>query len=306
MKLLVVAFFLSSFMAYANECAKDAKKYCEGVDPGKGQLARCLTDYKDNLSPACAKELKDYKDKIGKKNPCFEDLAEFCTDVPSDPENYQICLLKYENRLGPKCAADFKKKKGNLIVRNVCAQDIANSCYSELSGPDGAVTKCLIRNKKKLGGFCQKNLEKKITEMRKANPCFDETEKYCPKEVKFVDIQDCLSKKVKVLTPNCKKLVENEEGRMKANPCYRDLITHCKPGLNPKAQSDCLTLNEEHISNACKQFRVNESAKVKKMVELCEEDRLKLCKDAPFKDGAVAKCLRQNKTKVSPACKKLL
>jgi hypothetical protein len=121
-----------------------------------------------------------------------------------------------------------------------------------------------------------------------------------------VDIQDCLSKKVTSLAPTCKKLVENEDKKLKANPCYRDLITHCRPGISPKQQNECLTLNEEHLGNACKQFRVMDKQKVDKMVKVCEADRLKLCKDAPFKDGAIVKCLRQNKAQVSKECQQLL
>lgn len=304
MKFLIL--LLITFSAFGSECDQDQKKYCQGVDPGRGQLARCLSDYADYLSPACAKTLKEYKAKTIAKNPCAEDLADLCADIPSDPLNFDYCLLRNETKLSAKCAADFKGKKGRLIVRNVCAQDIATTCYSKLSEPDGAVTRCLIQNKAKLGGFCQKNIEARIAQMRKSNPCYDETEKYCPTQVKFIDIQDCLAKRVSTLTPNCKKVVTNEIEKMKANPCFRDLRTHCKPGLNPKDQSDCLTLNENHLSNACRQFRVLEKDRVGKMEKLCEQDRLKLCKDAEFKNGAITKCLRKNKAQVSPACAALL
>lgn len=297
---------LISFGVQANECAQDAKKYCGGVEPGKGQLARCLSDYKDSLSSKCAAELKEYKATTGKKNPCFEDLAEFCSDLPSDPLNYEYCLLKHESRLSPSCSADFKKKKGRIVTRNVCAQDVADNCYKELSAPEGAVNRCLIKNKAKLSGFCQKNLNTKIEAMRKRNPCFDDTEKFCPTQVKFVEIQDCLSKKMNNLAPGCKKLVENEDRKLKANPCYRDLITHCTPGISPKDQHECLTLNEEHLGNACKQFRAVEKKKVNQMVDICEQDRLKLCKDAPFKDGAIVKCLKKNRAQVSKECQQLL
>lgn len=304
MKFLIA--LLVTFSAYANECAQDQKKYCQGVDPGRGQVARCLEDYKDYLSPACAKSLKDYKVKTAQKNPCFEDLAEYCSDIPSDPLNFDYCLLRNESKLSPKCSADFKSKKGRLIVRNVCAQDIANTCYSELSQPDGAVTKCLIKNKSKLAGHCQKNVDARIAQIRKTNPCFDDTEKFCPTQVKFIDIHDCLSKKESSLSQNCKAVVKKENDKMKANACYRDLRTHCVPGLAPKEQGECLTLNENHLSNACRQFRAVEKDKIGKMEKLCENDRLKLCKNEPFKNGAVAKCLRKNKAQVSAGCAALL
>lgn len=306
MKFIAAMLLLLSFESKANSCAGDAKKFCHGIEPGKGQLARCLSDYEGQLTKACADELKSFKKDTGAKNPCFEDLAEFCADVPAFPENIEYCLLKNESRLGPKCSADFKKKKGNIIVRNVCAQDVASNCYSEISAPEGAINRCLIRNKAKLSPFCKNKVEKKILDLRKKNHCFDDTEKFCPTQIKFIDIQDCLNKKLPSLAPNCKKLVEAENIKMKSNPCYRDLITHCKMGISPADQHRCLTVNENELSNACRQFRANEESKVNKMVNLCEQDRLKLCPKAPFKDGQVVKCLRQNKTKVSPACQQLL
>lgn len=306
MKWISLFVVLCSFGALANDCAQDAKRFCSGVEPGKGQLARCLSDYEANLSAKCRAELKDYKVTTGKKNPCFEDLAEFCSDLPSDPLNYEYCLIRHESRLSPKCAADFKNKKGKIITRNVCAQDIASTCYAELSKPDGAVNHCLIRNKGKLTGFCQKNIDKKVAEMKKKNPCYDDTEKFCPTSVKFLDIHDCLNKKVPSLSPNCKKVVDVENQKLKANPCYRDLRKHCIPGLGPKEQSDCLALNDEHLSRACKSYRVVEKDKIENMVKFCEGDRLKLCKDVPMKNGQVTKCLIKNKDKVSMLCKKLL
>jgi hypothetical protein len=306
MKFIAGLLLLASLGARANECAGDAKKFCAGVETGRGQLARCLSDYQESLAPKCAAELRAYKQDTGKKNPCFEDLAEFCADVPSDPANFEYCLLRNESQLGPRCATDFRAKKGKLLVQNVCAQDVASLCYAEVSGPEGAVPKCLIRNRAKLSGHCQKNIDARTAELRKKNPCFDDTTKFCPAAVRFIDIQDCLTKKGAAVAPACRKLVDNENVKIKANPCYRDLITHCRPGISPREQDDCLRINDEHLSNACRQFRVVEKTKVESMVKLCENDRLKLCKDAPFKDGAVVKCLRQHRAQVSPPCQKLL
>lgn len=306
MKLFSLLFLTFSLQAFGNECAQDEKKFCQGVDPGKGQLARCLSDYQGSLTPACAKKLREFTLKSEKKNPCFTELSEYCADLPTDPANFEYCLLKNESRLGPKCAADFSKKKGKIITRNVCAQDIANNCYKEIAGPDGSITRCLIKSKSKLSSFCQKNVDQRIALIKKKNPCFDDTEKFCPTQVKFVEIQDCLSKKLPSLAPLCQKVVQGENQKLRDNSCYRDLITHCRLGISPAEQSRCLTINEDHISHACKQYRVNEEKKVNKMVEVCEADRLRLCKTAPFKDGAVVKCLRQNKAQVSPNCQKFL
>ena len=306
MKFLATLLLLISMSSQANVCDSDAKKFCASTDPGKGQLAKCLDDYLGQLSPACAKELKDFKTKTEKKNPCFEELAEYCESIPTDNRKLEYCLLKNESRLGLKCAADFKKKKSDMIVKDLCAQDIVNTCYSTLTESDAATAKCLITNKKKVSAFCHKILDKKITEMKKANPCFDETDKYCPTQVQFVDIHDCMEKKLNVLTPKCKKVVQDEINKENASPCYMDLRKHCKRGLNATDQHRCLTINEKELSNSCKQFRVTEAEKLKKMVDLCEVDRLKFCPKAPFQNGMILKCLKENLSKVTPACKALL
>lgn len=306
MKFLATLLLLISMRSEANVCAGDAKKYCASIEPGKGQLAKCLDDYQGQLSPACAKELKDFKSKTGKKNPCFEDLADFCADIPTDARKLEYCLLKNESRLSNICSADFKKKKSGITVKDVCAQDIVNNCYNTITEPESATTKCLIKSRNKLSAFCQRNVDKKVAEMKKANPCYDETDKFCPTQTEFVDIHDCMEKKIKQLTPNCQKVVQVEIDKERANPCYMDLRKHCKHGLNAMDQHHCLQLNEKELSNSCRQFRVTESQKIKKMVDLCENDRLKFCPKAPFKNGMVLKCLKESITKLEPACKALL
>ncbi len=166
--------------------------------------------------------------------------------------------------------------------------------------------RCLVKNRAKISPLCQKGVDRKIADHKKANPCYDETEKYCPNETAFVDIHHCMEKKLNVLSPNCKKVVQVEVNKDKANPCYMDLRKHCKNGLSASDQHHCLTLNEKELSNSCRQFRANETQKLKKMVDMCEADRLKLCPKAPFQNGMILKCLKENSAKVSPGCKALL
>ena len=166
MKFLATLTLLLSFSVLARECDQDAKKFCASVDPGRGQLAKCLNDYQGQLSPACAKELKDFGTKSTGKNPCFNEIAEFCTDVPADNNKIEYCLMKNESKLGAKCAADFAMKKPNITVRDVCAQDVVNNCYSSVSESDGAIFRCLIKNKAKTSPFCQKRTDLRIAEMK--------------------------------------------------------------------------------------------------------------------------------------------
>jgi hypothetical protein len=306
MKFLSFLVFFISLGSEANSCLPDVRKFCHGVDPGRGQLAKCLADHEDQLHPNCATEIKEFRSNTAVKNPCYEDLSQFCMGIPSEGRKLDYCLLRNEGRLSPKCANDFKMKKGNFLVKDVCAQDIVDSCYSAVSEPEGAINRCLIKKRTKLSSFCQKFIDQKITQMRKSNPCFDDTENHCPTQLTFIDIHECLEKKLPLLNIECKKSVQQESKRMDANPCYKDLKRHCRSGLSPSEQHHCLEINEKDLSPACTQLRVKENEKTKKMVEYCEQDRLRLCPDLPLKDGLVIKCLKEKKSRVSAKCKKLI
>lgn len=306
MKFFVALLMLLSIASEANDCAQDKKKFCSGIEPGKGQLAKCLSDYQSQLSPKCATELREFKKDTGRINPCFEDLAEFCLEVPLLPRRVEYCLLRNESKLSEICSNDFKRKKGNLLVQDVCAQDIANHCYQSVSGPESGIVRCLIKNQEVLSPFCKKTIGKKISVMKKSNPCFEETEKFCPTQLQFADIHECMTKKMNVLNNGCKKVVQDEINMERGNPCHKDLRRHCKQGLSSSDQEHCLSLNERELSNACLQFRQVESQKLKKMVEVCEADRIKFCPRAPFQNGMILKCLKENLTLISFDCKNLM
>lgn len=38
-------------------CTTDIEKFCKGVEPGEGRVARCLEGHTDELSPACAEKM---------------------------------------------------------------------------------------------------------------------------------------------------------------------------------------------------------------------------------------------------------
>jgi Fe-S cluster biosynthesis and repair protein YggX len=304
MKYLLTLTFLISTASYANKCAEDTKKFCPGVDPGRGQIARCLSDYANEVTPECLKEMKSFEKKVADMNPCYQDLAEFCTSVPNG--KLQYCLLKNEKKLSPKCSSDFKKKKGNIIVQDVCSQDIVENCYSTITEPEGSTLKCLIKSRSNLSGFCGKAIDKRVAQMKKNNPCYDEIEKHCPTQIRFIDIQECMEKKVSALTPACKVVINKETKKGQDNACYKDLLRHCRKGLSVDEQHRCLLVNEKELSMACKKKRQNDAQKVEKMISLCESDRLKFCSKVPQANGAVLKCLKENKKKIDKKCSELL
>jgi hypothetical protein len=56
---LLAATFSSATLAQTPEqranCADDVRKFCSGVNPAQGGIARCLAQNKEKLSPGCRK-----------------------------------------------------------------------------------------------------------------------------------------------------------------------------------------------------------------------------------------------------------
>lgn len=90
-----------------------------------------------------------------------------------------------------------------------------------------------------------------------------------------------------------------------ANPCQGDIEKFCKnvePGGGRIIQ--CLKQNEASLSDACKKAKVEKMEKFQGLRDACAEDVTKLCGSvAGAGPGKVRRCLRDNKDKVSTACK---
>lgn len=306
MKLLFLFSLIFISNLWANPCLNDQQKFCPEIDPGKGQIMKCLDEHQGSLSSQCQSEVKKFKTKVMKENPCFMDLAQWCSEVPTIEEKIQVCLLKNESKLSSICAKDFKSKKDKIIKINPCAEDTVSFCYDKINLEEGFVGRCLIKNVLKLKPNCQVSIKKQIADHKLKNPCFDDTEKYCPDMVRRFDIDQCLTKKIATLTPACKKRIEEDQKISKINPCHQDIKRACKPGLNPAELNRCLIVNEKSLSSGCLKMRKELEEKMSLRVKNCEADRIKFCKDVEAKEGKILKCLMNKKDSLSPACKKVL
>ncbi len=48
-------------------CSSDIEKFCKGIEPGEGRIARCLDARAAELSPACAEKMEFLKAKLKEK-----------------------------------------------------------------------------------------------------------------------------------------------------------------------------------------------------------------------------------------------
>ena len=92
-------------------CAADAKKFCGGVQPGGGRIAKCMKEHQAELSPACQAEIKKAEQRIEEfREECKADAEKFCKGIRPGQGRILACLKSHESELAPACAAEFKGK----------------------------------------------------------------------------------------------------------------------------------------------------------------------------------------------------
>jgi hypothetical protein len=87
-------------------------------------------------------------------------------------------------------------------------------------------------------------------------------------------------------------------------PCAEDAARLCKdvkPGGGAIAQ--CLKEHENELSAACKERMVQMQGKINGFRQACGDDLQKFCKDVQHGRGAVAQCLKEHETELSPSCR---
>jgi hypothetical protein len=74
-------------------CAGDVKKFCQGVQPGQGDMSRCLTQNRENLSPDCKSRLSALSEQVNEADQaCHDDVMLFCSGVKPGGGRIVQCL----------------------------------------------------------------------------------------------------------------------------------------------------------------------------------------------------------------------
>jgi cysteine rich repeat protein len=93
-------------------CQDDAERFCNGVMPGHGKVARCLRMHTSDLSSSCKKEMADAQRRIEStrsavekiQEACRADEAKLCPEVELGGGGMQKCLKSHEKQLTPACS----------------------------------------------------------------------------------------------------------------------------------------------------------------------------------------------------------
>jgi hypothetical protein len=85
-------------------CAADAAKLCQGMQPGGGQVGKCLRQHVSELSPACKDSFAKIKAKAKSfRQACGEDARKFCKDEKRGGGRIMKCLAQHQDELAPDC-----------------------------------------------------------------------------------------------------------------------------------------------------------------------------------------------------------
>jgi hypothetical protein len=250
-----------------------------------------------------ARSLKDPQQQPLKASACGEDLSRHCSSVLADRERLTLCLKKNQSKLSPACAKETEGRFAEVTKQDPCTQDILDKCYDEHSKEVGLSMRCLFKQQGKLAPKCQTSVTAKMNQMRKMNPCFDDTEKLCPGTANRGEIYQCLSQKTAQLSKACQADMAKEAALAAKNPCHLDIKRHCRTGLKPQGLAKCLQEHSDELSPQCRESVKAKKDKLADLKEACEDDREKLCKG--YK-GKIIDCLKLNRSKVSMSCSLLL
>lgn len=98
----------------ARPCADDAAKLCKGVQ-GNKQVAQCLKEHSNELSPACKENIDKVKEKVQNfKQACKDDAAKLCKGTKPGGGKIVQCLQQHEDQLSAACKEAMPQPKGKM------------------------------------------------------------------------------------------------------------------------------------------------------------------------------------------------
>jgi len=170
LSLSVVTLFCSTAVARDwGACAADHKKFCKGVKPGAGRIAKCMWQHRAELSERCKAQVKkDWEKAMEVSADCADDAAKLCKGIIPGRGRIAACLLSHEDELSADCKkhADkyregVKKVKEGLdkLILGACKADRDKFCKDVKAGQNRIIN-CLCDHKAELKPACRRKIRR--------------------------------------------------------------------------------------------------------------------------------------------------
>ncbi len=93
-------------------CADDVSKFCKDVQPGQGQIIKCMKEHENELSAGCKAQLAEMREKRQEaREACGDDILRLCSNVAPEGGGIIRCLKEHENELSPQCKAKVQQRR---------------------------------------------------------------------------------------------------------------------------------------------------------------------------------------------------
>jgi Golgi apparatus protein 1 len=132
-------------------CRADVQKFCKGVAPGDGAIARCLSQHQSEISPGCRDRMAQGRRRAEEfAEACKADAAKVCNQVQPGGGRMLRCLAASKEQLSAPC----REKIAQAEKRHPCMAEIERLCKSVQPG-EGRVHECLRQHQGELAGACK-------------------------------------------------------------------------------------------------------------------------------------------------------
>jgi len=149
------------FAQQGGPCADDIAKFCKGLQPGGGAIAKCLMENENSLSAACKDFMAEAKQKVQDfADACRGDLDKFCKGVKPGGGAIAKCLKENENSLSPACKERVSKIEEKVRdFKEACRGDVDRFCKDVQPGK-GGIVRCLKGHEAELSPGCKEQMTK--------------------------------------------------------------------------------------------------------------------------------------------------
>ncbi|GIL97843.1 hypothetical protein Vretimale_3387, partial [Volvox reticuliferus] len=286
-----------------NVCENEIFNMCayfgdlDDMDTYDSSVINCLQDYSAEIkNPQCKAQVKKYlqlasqdiRFDVPLAEACFEDRQKFCEDVPPGSARVIRCLSTNRDRLSPVCRATLFDEEVRFSenidfqypMKAACVKEIERFC-KDIPHGSARVIRCLQDNKseKDFGKACNDEVSAYEAEISKDYRFNYRLHKACQKEVDKL----------------CPGLCQTNDGSPCGGKVLRCLTDKIEDIGDESCKKEVYYYEKMEVSNFMNDIL---------LAEACRTDVELYCSNVEAGEGRVHKCLRDNRKKLTEACRR--